>query len=73
MPRLRVITSIQMCKLVEKLGFVCTRQKGSHMFYRHSDGRTTVVPMHVGDLDRGLIRKILNDINLNVNEFNSMF
>ena len=70
MSRLRIITSLQMCKLVENIGFVAIRQRGSHKFYRHSDGRTTVVPMHAGDLDRSLIRKILKDIEITIDEYN---
>ena len=51
--------------LLLKLGFEVKRQKGSHVFYRHADGRTTTVPRHKGkDLPRSLTRKILNDINL---------
>ncbi|WP_371136142.1 type II toxin-antitoxin system HicA family toxin [Devosia sp.] len=30
------------------LGFERVRQKGSHVFYRHPDGRTTTVPDHSG-------------------------
>jgi len=28
--------------------------------------------MHVGDLDRSLVRKMLRDIELTIDEFNSM-
>ena len=70
MSRLRIITSTQMCKLVENIGFVAIRQRGSHKFYRHSDGRTTVIPMHAGDLDRSLIRKILKDIEITIDDYN---
>ena len=59
-----------MCKLLERLGFVAIRQQGSHKFYRHQNGRTTVIPMHTGDLDRSLIRKILKDIELSINDYN---
>ena len=70
MSRLRIITSVQMGKLLESLGFEAIRQRGSHKFYRHPDGRTTVVPMHTGDLDRSLIRKILKDIEMTIDEYN---
>jgi len=70
MSRLRIITSVEMCKLLERNGFLLDRQRGSHRFYRHVDGRTTVVPMHAKDLDRGLIRKILRDIDMSINEYN---
>jgi predicted RNA binding protein YcfA (HicA-like mRNA interferase family) len=29
-------------KLLFQLGFEMVRQKGSHVFYRHPDGRTTL-------------------------------
>ena len=67
----KIVTSIQMCRYLERLGFVNTRQKGSHRFYRHSDGHTTVIPMHATDLDRSLIRKILKDIDVSIDDFNA--
>ena len=72
MSKLKIITSIKMCKLLESNGFQNVRQRGSHCFYRHTDGRTTVVPMHASDLDRTLIRKILKDIDMSINDYNNM-
>ena len=52
-------------RIIEKLGFRAIRQKGSHIFFRHPDGRSTVIPFHKGeDLGRGIIRSILNDIEM---------
>ncbi|MCD4767774.1 MAG: type II toxin-antitoxin system HicA family toxin, partial [Methanosarcinales archaeon] len=57
--------------LLLKLGFKKIRQKGSHVFYRHPDGRTTTVPHHSGrDLARPLIKEILREIELSVDEYN---
>ena len=70
MSKLKIIKSLQMCRLVESAGFTAIRQKGSHRFYQHEDGRTTVVPMHASDLDRTLIRKILKDIDMSIDEYN---
>jgi len=72
MSKLKIVKSSQMCKILEGLGFSLIRQKGSHRFYRHSDGRTTVIPMHTGDLDRALVRKILRDIELSIDKFNEL-
>ncbi len=56
--------------LLLKLGFVAVRQKGSHVFYRHSDGRVTTMPNHAGrDLARPLIREILREIELTPEQF----
>jgi predicted RNA binding protein YcfA (HicA-like mRNA interferase family) len=57
-------------KLLFKLGFEKVRQKGSHVFYRHPDGRTTSVPHHPGrDLARPLIKEILREIELSSDEY----
>jgi predicted RNA binding protein YcfA (HicA-like mRNA interferase family) len=52
-------------KVLLHLGFAPVRQKGSHVFYRHPDGRTTTVPNHPRrDLARPLIREILREIEV---------
>ena len=71
MSKLKVISSSQMCRLLESMGFSAERQRGSHRFFLHPDGRTTVIPMHAGDIDRALIRKILRDAELSIDEYNS--
>ena len=73
MSRLKIITSVEMCRILESLGFDVIRQKESHKFFRHDDWRTTVIPMHAKDLDRSLIRKILSDIAITIDEYNNMF
>jgi len=70
MSKLKIITSTQMCKLLENEQFKNIRQRGSHRFYRHIDGRTSIVPMHASDLDRTLIRKILKDIDMSIDDYN---
>ena len=57
-------------KVLLRLGFEPVRQKGSHVFYRHPDGRTTTVPHHPGrDLARPLVREILREIDLTPDQF----
>jgi len=57
-------------KLLFYLGFQKVRQKGSHVFYRHPDGRTTTLPYHSGrNLARPLIREILREIELTPEQF----
>ncbi len=71
MSRLPIVDYKTVNKLLIKLGFVTVRQKGSHVFYRHPDGRTTTVPHHKGrDLARPLLREILREIELTIDEFN---
>ncbi|MBW6534563.1 MAG: type II toxin-antitoxin system HicA family toxin [Mariniphaga sp.] len=57
-------------KLLFALGFEAKRQSGSHVFYRHPDGRYTTLPHHGNqDLGRPLIRQILREINLTPEQF----
>ena len=59
-----------MNKALLLLGFQSVRQRGSHIFYRHPDGRTTTVPNHSGrDLAKPLIREILREIEIKPNQF----
>jgi len=57
-------------KALRKAGFEVIRVKGSHHFLRHSDGRSTVIPVHGKEIiGIGLFRKILNDCELTLKEF----
>jgi predicted RNA binding protein YcfA (HicA-like mRNA interferase family) len=68
--RLPIVDSKKMEKVLLRLGFAMARQKGSHVFYRHPDGRTTTLPHHPGsDLARPLIREILREIDCTPERF----
>ena len=70
MTRLSPVNFKTMEKVLLSLGFKRVRQKGSHVFYRHPDGRTTTAPNHPGrDLSRPLIREILREIELVPEQF----
>jgi predicted RNA binding protein YcfA (HicA-like mRNA interferase family) len=65
-----LLSSKELCRFLEKQGFVCVRQKGSHRLYRQEDGRVTVVPVHAGkDIKRVLLKAILDEIGLTREEF----
>lgn len=67
--KLKVINSKDLVKFLLSKGFIITRQKGSHAFLlRESDRRTTVVPIHNKDVGVGLLRKILGDCGITVEE-----
>lgn len=73
MSELPIVNAKQLEKLLLQLGFTVYRQKGSHKFYKHPDRRYTTLPHHSGeDLSRPLLRKILNQIDLSVEEFIQM-
>ena len=68
--KIPLLSSKEVCKFLEKEGFELVRQKGSHRFYRHPDGRTTVVPVHSNkDIKRGLLKGILDEIQMGREEF----
>lgn len=70
MTRLPVVDFKTMDRLLRKLGFDPVRQRGSHIFYRHADGRTTTLPGHPGrDLARPLVREILREIEITVEQY----
>ena len=70
MTRLPIVDFKAMEKVLLRMGFQAVRQKGSHVFYRHPDGRSTTVPNHPGrDLARPLTREILREIELAPEQF----
>lgn len=69
MSRPPVVKASELVKTLKKLGFVNTRRAGSHFFFKHTDGRTTVVPVHQGkSVGLGLMRGILSDIKMSTEE-----
>ncbi len=68
-PRLPSLTGREVIAILERQGFVQVRQSGSHVIMKHADGRRTTVPLHAGrDLGRGLLRQIMRDANLTVDD-----
>ena len=68
-PRLPALTGQQVLTILQRRGFVAVRQSGSHVVLKHPDGRRTTVPIHPGrDLGRGLLRQIMRDANLTVDD-----
>lgn len=49
MSKLPALTGKAIVSLLKKEGFAVDRQRGSHVFLKHSDGRATVVPVHSGE------------------------
>ena len=72
MPKLVPIKGKHLLRLLKDLGFLERDAEGSHVFLKHPDGRTTVIPIHNRELGRGLLRKILNDIQLSVEEYDKL-
>ena len=51
-------------------GFIEKRQRGSHLVLQHPETRyRTVVPMHPGDLPKGLFLRILKDAGFSLDDY----
>ncbi len=73
MNRLPTLKARKVIKVLKRLEFQEIRQEGSHIFFKHRDGRTTVVPYHQGkDIGRGLLQAILDDIKITSNDFEKL-
>lgn len=69
MARTPVLKPHEVVRLLEALGFVEVRQRGSHKQFRHPDGRGTTVPVHKGrHIAPPLLRQIARDIGMTVDE-----
>jgi len=68
LPRL---TGKELGRIIEKFGFVHERTTGSHMVYKHPDGRITIIPYHSGEeIGPGLLNKIIKkDLGISREEF----
>ncbi len=72
--KLPALTGAELIKALERCGFSVVRVRGSHHFLSHADGRTTLVPVHLGDtVGRGLISKILRYTDLDREQFRKLF
>jgi predicted RNA binding protein YcfA (HicA-like mRNA interferase family) len=70
MSNIPVLKPQEIIRILENLGFVEVRQKGSHKQFRHEDGRGTTVPFHKSrDISPRLLRQIASDVELTVEQF----
>ncbi len=74
MKKLPKLTGKELAKIIEKLGFIYVRTRGSHMIYKHSDGRKTTIPHHSGeDIGPGLLNKIIKkDLEISREKFEEL-
>lgn len=69
MSKLPQIKPRQIEKVLVKMGFVRRLGKGSHVVFKHSDGRRTVVPSHNRPVRIGTLRAILKQVDITTDEF----
>jgi len=71
MAELPALTSRKVVSALKRAGFVEDRQRGSHLLLFHPDTKArTVVPIHAGrTIKKPLLRAILHDARLTVDQF----
>ena len=73
MTKLPRLTGRDIVKALTKRGFDVVRIKGSHHVLRHSDGRTTTIPVHAGEtIGPGLLTQILRDCELTADQLREL-
>lgn len=74
MAKLPLLSAKELTRILEKIGFKFIRQEGSHMFFQHEDGRSTVIPNHPNeDIGRGLLIKIIKkDLQISREDFEKL-
>ena len=72
MPRLPRVTAKQIIAILEKRGFVFSRQSGSHMIFKKDKKRVTVSFHGATILHPKVLKSILRDADINPHEFEEM-
>ncbi len=63
------VTASEIIKVLEKTGFILTRQSGSHKIYKNDAGRRTTVPFHSAKiLHPKVLKSILNEADLSIED-----
>ena len=69
MPGIPVLKPREVIAILNALGFVEVRRRGSHKQFRHPDGRATTVPVHGGRaISPILLRRIAKDVGLTADQ-----
>ena len=69
---LRPLRAREIIRRLERAGFVYRRQSGSHTRYVHPDSRGVTIPMHSGDVPVPVLRSILRQAGLSVENWDTL-
>jgi len=73
MGRLKQIKPRELVKALKQVGFEEYNQRGSHLILVNEErDLQTSVPIHTGDIGRGLLKKILKQVKLTEEEFKEL-
>lgn len=72
--KLPILTAREFVAILKQLGFEEAHRRGSHVtFTQRSEKRRVTVPIHAGrTLKKGLLKGMLKDISLTVEELNRL-
>ena len=68
MSQLPILSGREIIKILNRLGYYAVRQRGSHIRLSCLNKRSITVPDHQ-EVSRGLLRKILRDAEVSIEEF----
>ncbi|MEK7170830.1 MAG: type II toxin-antitoxin system HicA family toxin [Patescibacteria group bacterium] len=63
------IKPLQLSKFFQRMGFVISRQSGSHQRLKHSDGRGITIAIHNQPIAPGTLRAILRQAEMTQDQF----
>ena len=70
MPRLPILSATEVVKALGRFGYVVVRQRGSHVRLTHPERKEWPVTVpNYKTIDRSLLRLIIQEANLSVEEF----
>jgi len=64
-----MVPARELIRFLLRQGYRRARQTGSHLILEHSTRKTLVIPVHAGDLPKGLFLKILKDAGFALEDF----
>ena len=71
-PSIRLCSGIEVVRKLRRVGWTVARQRGSHvMMVKSGYDYTLSIPQH-DELGIGLLRKLVRQANLSVDEFNDL-
>ncbi|MBI2956224.1 MAG: type II toxin-antitoxin system HicA family toxin [Acidobacteria bacterium] len=62
-------TARDLVRFLLRRGYRKVRQTGSHLMLEHAARKPLVIPVHRGDLPKGLFLRILKDAGFTLQEF----
>lgn len=72
MSKLPQVKPKHLLRAIQKVSFEIKKQRGSHVDLRHPDGRRTTIPIHNKTLGKGMLKAILRQTELTVEELREL-